>query len=705
VTTDVLNDTHAQTQALERTLRDRFGLQEFRPGQQEAALALLQGRDLVAVMPTGAGKSLCFQLPALLLPGPTVVISPLIALMKDQVDKLRARGIEAAALHSGLAPDERAAVERLIASGRLRLLYIAPERLGSGAFRELLRRLEPARLVVDEAHCISQWGHDFRPDYRRLAGVRAALGVPAAAFTATATPDVRADIATQLGLQDPLDLITGFERTNLTLAVETCRSRDAKAAALSRLVSEVGTPGIVYAATRKGVELWADHLSGLGLRAGRYHAGLSDEARTEVQEAFLAGRLDAIVATNAFGMGVDKADIRFVVHVEVPGSVEAYYQEAGRAGRDGQPARCTLLFSPADVRTQEFFLAGANPSPAVLRDAWRLLGEGLGDEEIIDRLGRDAAGAMGAGTAVRLLRRTAESAGTAPGQGAMPLDEDVRRHKAQRDRERLDTMVRYAFSRGCRTRFVFDYFAGGARGGAAPRCGTCDICLQWGRTTGRPLEDAELLRVRIALSGVGRLSGRFGVERIAQVLTGSTVREVLDRGLDRVPTYGKLAGVPADEVKELLNVLADAGLVERHGIEGGRPGAFVLALTPEGRRVAMGESRPELALPAPHARSRGGGGGGGAARSRSRRGSRSADVGPLAAADAAADPALLARLKSWRLDEARRQGKPPYVIFHDSTLEALASAPPRSREDLERVRGIGPAKLEAYGEALLRLLT
>ena len=211
----------APAQALERALHERFGLQQFRPGQREAALALLEGRDLVAVMPTGAGKSLCFQLPALLLPGPTVVVSPLIALMKDQVDELRARGIEAAALHSGLPSGERAAVESAMTSGRLRLLYIAPERLGSGAFRESLRRLDPARLVVDEAHCISQWGHDFRPDYRRLAGVRASLGVPAAAFTATATPDVRADIAAQLGLVDPLDLITGFERANLTLAVET----------------------------------------------------------------------------------------------------------------------------------------------------------------------------------------------------------------------------------------------------------------------------------------------------------------------------------------------------------------------------------------------------------------------------------------------------------------------------------------------------
>jgi ATP-dependent DNA helicase RecQ len=287
----------------------------------------------------------------------------------------------------------------------------------------------------------------------------------------------------------------------------------------------------------------------------------------------------------------------------------------------------------------------------------------------------------------------------------MPLDEGLRVRKAERDRERLDTMVRYAFSRGCRTRFIYDYFAGGARGGSAPRCGTCDVCLGWGRAAARPLTDEELLRVRIALSGVGRLSGRFGVERIAQVLTGSRVRPVLDRGLDQIPTYGKLAMIPPDEVKDLLNVLADAGLVARQGIEGGRPGAFVLALTPEGRRVAMGQLRPELAFPVPTAARRG------RARPRRGRGPTSAagpSAGTLAAtADATeppADPAMLARLKEWRREEARRQGKPPYVIFHDSTLEALAAAPPRDRADLQRVRGIGPGKLEAYGEALLQLL-
>ena len=279
----------------------------------------------------------------------------------------------------------------------------------------------------------------------------------------------------------------------------------------------------------------------------------------------------------------------------------------------------------------------------------------------------------------------------------MPLDDEVRALKARRDRERLDTMVRYGFSRGCRTRFIYDYFAGGARRGAAPRCGVCDVCLGWGKRDGRPLEDAELLRVRIALSGVGRLSGRFGVERIAQVLTGSQVREVLDRGLDRVPTYGKLAGMPIDQVKDLLNALADAGLIERQGIEGGRPGAFVLALTAEGRQVAMGKVRPELALPSPEPKGR--------PRSRRPRSRSGAESAPAASGPTAdPDPALLARLKTWRTEEARRTSMPPYVIFHDRTLAEVAASRPRDLDGLRRVPGIGPAKLDAYGAALLALL-
>ncbi len=682
---------------LGQALRSRFGFDRFRPGQEEAAAAVLAGRDLVAVMPTGSGKSLCFQLPALLLDGTTVVISPLIALMKDQVDGLRSRGWAAAAVHSGLASSERAATEADLAAGRLRLVYIAPERLASAPFRAALARIRIARLVVDEAHCISQWGHDFRPEYGRLGDLRQELGVPAAAFTATATPEVRADIARQLHLSDPLELVTGFERPNLTLAVEPSRSRADKARALDRLVREVGPPGIVYAATRKNVDLWVEHLEGRGLRAGRYHAGLGDAERTRVQDDFLAGRLDVIAATNAFGMGVDKKDLRFVAHADVPGSLEAYYQEVGRAGRDGRPARGVLLFGPADVRTQEFFLAGSNPSPEVFNRVWALLGEGTDDEAIEASPSGDAAGAMAATTAARLLRRAARSLGRSPGSGPPPIDFEAQAEKTRRDRARLDTMLGYAFGRGCRTRFIYDYFAGAARGGAIVRCGTCDVCLGWRRAEGRPIDDREFERVRIALSAVARLPARFGVARIAQVLAGSRGREVIERRLDRIPTFGRLGDMTIDEIKGLLEVLVDATLLERRGIEGGRPGAFVLALTEEGAAVMRADRRPLLALPGREA-----------ARPRPARQGRlpgrrmveKRDVAPLPAPDAG----LLDRLKRWRSAEAKRRGIPAFVIFHDATLEALAAVRPSDPEALRAVRGIGPAKIETYGDALLQVL-
>jgi ATP-dependent DNA helicase RecQ len=681
---------------LHQTLRARFGLHEFRPGQEDAAGAVLAGRDLVAVMPTGSGKSLCFQLPAILLDGVTLVVSPLIALMKDQVDGLRARGLQAAAVNSSMTGVERAAAESDLASGRVRLLYVAPERLAQPGFRAALARARVARLVVDEAHCISQWGHDFRPDYTRLGELRATLGVPAAAFTATATPEVRADIARQLGMHDPVEIVTGFERPNLTLSIEQARTRADKARAIDRLLEEPGPPGIVYAATRKNVTLWAEHLAGRGLRAGQYHAGLPDEARIRVQDDFLAGRLDVIAATNAFGMGVDKADLRFVAHADVPGSLESYYQEVGRAGRDGKPARGALLFSPADVRTQEFFLAGSNPPPEAFERAWQALGEGADEAEIEAMAGGDAMQGMALQTAARVLRRAAERRGLRLGTGGPPIDLDTQAEKTRRDRARLDIMLRYAFGGGCRTRFIYDYFAGGARAGAVPRCGTCDVCLGWRHDEGRPLDDREFERVRIALSAVARLQARFGVARIAEVLSGSGSKEVLDRGLDRLPTYGKLKGMPLEQIKRMLDVLLEAGLLERRGIEGGRPGAFVVAITEPGAAVMRAESRPHLAMPSPHEKTK---------RDRAGRLPRGR---PGCAEDRSGtepDPALLESLKAWRTEEARRRGVPAYIVFHDRTLRDLAVMRPRDADGLGAVPGMGPAKMAAYSETLLRLLS
>ncbi len=694
----------------ESSLRDAllatFSFKAFRPGQEEASRAIFEGRDLVTVMPTGFGKSLCYQLPATLLEGTTVVISPLIALMKDQVDALKEKGIPAEAVHSGMPESERDATIRALAQGNLKLIYAAPERLGSPRFQRALARAGVTRMIVDEAHCISQWGHDFRPDYRRLGPLRQQLSVPAAAFTATATPDVRADISVQLGLENPLELVTGFERPNLTFGVRQVRSWADKERAIREVLAEWGSPGLIYGATRKSVEKWADFLAARGLRAACYHGGVGDRQREAVQDAFLSGQLDAISATNAFGMGIDKADIRFVIHAEIPGSVEAYYQEAGRAGRDGRPSLCLLLFAPSDIRTQEFFLAGSNPSPALFRKVWSLLANETpeGEFEVPGEL--DAAQRMAAATAARLLRQEAGRRGIPPGNGPLPLDLGPRHEKAARDRRRLDAMLSYAFGQGCRTHFVYDYFAGSATGGHTPNCGTCDVCLGWTKGRTRPLEDQEFETVRIALSGVARLDGRFGQERIAQLLTGSRSHELVSRNLHLLPTWGRLSSLSLSQAKDLLSALVDGGLVERRRIQGGPAGAFVLALTHLGIQTMKGELRPAIAFPNWQKTKRGAGSSGTKTSQTTK--TRTQGSGPgahgLAPGAQQRDVEAFERLREWRGMEAHRRRIPAYCVLTDATLLALADTRPANPGELLEVPGIGQAKLKKYGTKLIELL-
>lgn len=356
---------------LERVLRRRFGFPAFREGQRAVCEHVSQGEDALVVMPTGAGKSLCYQLPALARGGTTVVVSPLLALMKDQVDSLQEKGIRATAINSQVTGEERRARMQQLRAGEVELLYVAPERF-SDRFLDVLKRVDIRLLAVDEAHCLSQWGHDFRPDYLRLGKVRRALGgVCTVALTATATPTVQADIMNTLGIGDAQRFIQGFDRPNLSLEVIAAdRDRD-KLAAIPELV--LPGPALVYCATRRNVEKVTDHLRRSGVPAGMYHAGMDHSARISAQDDFMAGRVPVVVATNAFGMGVDKKDVRSIVHYDIPGTVEAYYQEIGRAGRDGRPSRVALLFREGDRHTQEFFIRMSHPPLAMVRGTYEAL--------------------------------------------------------------------------------------------------------------------------------------------------------------------------------------------------------------------------------------------------------------------------------------------------------------------------------------------
>jgi len=482
------------------TLRDRFHFTSFQPGQSEIIMRVLRGEDTLAILATGAGKSLCYQLPALLQPGTTVVVSPLIALMKDQLDMLRQRGVaETVALNSTLTEDQEAKARKRIARGEIKIVFVTPEKLEDETFIELVRSVGVPLFVVDEAHCISTWGHDFRPAYLALGAAVEALGHPTIlALTATATPAVREDILAQLGIPTTKPIVKGFDRPNLCYEVHRAESEAGKAKALKGLFERGGLDGtgIIYTATIKNaLDVQKSLQEALDLPIAVYHSKLRKEDRTSVQELFMSEQIRAVVATNAFGLGIDKPNIRFVVHYDLPGSVEAYTQEAGRAGRDGDPSRCVLLYRISDTRVQNYFLTGKYPDIEEVQKIFGTLeyfdtqaeGVSLTDLRKISQLPLTKLKVVLAllkkahFVEMRARSRYALTPGARENR-ALVLDLANYDTKKSYDQSKLSMMLQYAETRSCRRRFILNYFG---EDYAAERCGACDNCLRDAAAAGK----------------------------------------------------------------------------------------------------------------------------------------------------------------------------------------------------------------------------
>jgi ATP-dependent DNA helicase RecQ len=672
-------------------LRRAYGFEDFRPGQERAVGAVLQGRDTVVIMPTGGGKSLCFQVPALVLPGLTVVVSPLISLMKDQVDALTARGLPAAFVNSTLTGTQANERFQRAARGDLKLLYVAPERFDFGNTAERLHDIGVSLLAIDEAHCISEWGHDFRPSYLRMRAVRERLGDPTTvALTATATPDVRKDIEAQLGLRDPERIVTGFDRKNLHYHVVPVKNDAEKDHALVETLE--GNPGqaIIYAATRKSVERVTGVLTRANVPVVAYHAGLDDAHRHEVQDAFMKEEVRAIVATNAFGMGIDKPNVRLVVHHAMPGSLEAYYQEAGRAGRDGLDSQVYLLHAFPDRFTHEFFIKGAYPDRALV-------------EQVYDRLRRDAdrAGNVSYGPAelagvlpgkvgqreVESAVRVLSAAGAVRNEQESPsrvflrllaTPERIKREVTDPMELELLRAVWRAGGKGLAQGAVIELdalppgFGGGA--GALPVL--------------EALQSRQFVQVERAGGGLRVVDRRRAIGDFAVDWHGLERRRRSESGkLDSMQRYAYHSGCRRHYVLRYFGDPAahtgscdgcDNCLGVKH------------AVTAPSLPNAVPKSRASRSAGGSR---RAGGAVAGAA------GAASIDPGELVMS--AADERLFAALKTLRGEIARAESMPAYIVFPDRTLAELAVRRPRTLAAMGEVRGVGPAKLEKYGQRFL----
>ena len=636
-------------QAALEALTRYFGYDSFRPGQQGIVEALLAGRDVLGVMPTGAGKSVCYQIPAALSPGATLVISPLISLMRDQVDALNDLGLPAAFINTTQTPDEQAMVFAQAAAGQIKLLYVAPERLETGRFRDFAARTPISLIAVDEAHCVSQWGQDFRSSYLGIGDFIAGLPQrpPVGAFTATATERVRRDIVGLLGLRNPAVTVTGFDRPNLYFDVVKLETKY-KAAWVARYVADhPDESGIVYCATRKTAEALADTLNQMGHPAVAYHGGMSPDAREAAQRDFITDKVPVVVATNAFGMGIDKSNVRYVIHHNLPESIEAYYQEAGRAGRDGEPSRCTLLWNESDIVTRR-----------------RLLDNDYENERLT------------------------------------PEEQEIVR---QSKRRLLDGMVGYCRTTDCLHRYMTRYFgqelssnAGSTAGediaadsSQSGRCGACSNCES-------TFETIDVTRVAQAISRcVHDVGQRVGSGKIVKILRGSRAQDLAWLNPERMPTFGMLKDVNEARVRDVLSQMATDGYLSI--AEGRMP---IVMFGARAAETAAPDFHYEIKRVERKSAAAVSGRSGGVADT-----ADSANVPGDALGSYIPDDdeeSLFQKLRELRRTIAQEIGKPPYIVFSDKTLRDMARIKPVTNAQFLAVNGVGQHKLDLYGQRFMQ---